>query len=351
MAEIIYKREHNDAAYGKIDTPIRMIIEHESDLLTKKGGFADAVFNIEKSSRFGETIVSNNGFSTFAAVAEGGTAVKDTKYESQKKFIEHIQFIKEFIITQTMMEDGVNGISVEAKMRAEEFTRAYYKTMHFLASTILANGHLEEVDFAGEMVSTTTGDGLPLFHKEHVWGKDIGIGKPTGKQSNAFYADLKQFGDGAVLSAEEALFEAAVKLRNMKDENGSPLGYTADTIIIPGNMPKLEMALKTAAGTEKQTGSNFNNINVQYGNWNVIVDYTWEATSPEFRIMSSEANRNLRGNMLFNRVPLTVRSFIDNHTWNNCWSGRCRFGAGFGTYKHILTIRDSATEVANYSAL
>ena len=36
-----------NAAIGKLETPIKMVIEHESDLLTKKGGIADWLFNIE----------------------------------------------------------------------------------------------------------------------------------------------------------------------------------------------------------------------------------------------------------------------------------------------------------------
>lgn len=55
---IIYSKNtgFTNAAVGKLETPIKMIIEHESDLLTKKGGIASQLFNIEKSSRFGETI-------------------------------------------------------------------------------------------------------------------------------------------------------------------------------------------------------------------------------------------------------------------------------------------------------
>jgi len=60
--------------------------------------------------------------------------------------------------------------------------------------------------------------------------------------------------------------------------------------------------------------------------------------------MSSEANKNLCGNMLFNRVPLTITNWVDNHTGNYIWNGRCRFGVGFGTYKHILLAVDSPEE-------
>jgi hypothetical protein len=64
-------------------------------------------------------------------------------------------------------------------------------------------------------------------------------------------------------------------------------------------------------------------------------------------IMSSEANKNLAGNMFFNRVPLTVTNWVDHHTGNYIWNGRCRFGVGFGNYKHIILAVDTDTAVAN----
>ena len=60
---IIYSKSTglNNSAIGKLETPIKMIIEHESDLLTKKGGICSWLFNVEKSHRFGETIIGQNG--------------------------------------------------------------------------------------------------------------------------------------------------------------------------------------------------------------------------------------------------------------------------------------------------
>jgi hypothetical protein len=55
--------------------------------------------------------------------------------------------------------------------------------------------------------------------------------------------------------------------------------------------------------------------------------------------------------MFFNRVPLTISNWVDHHTGNYVWGGRCRFGVGFGTYKHILLAVDSASQVANATAL
>ena len=56
---IVYSKSGgtHDAAIGRLETPIKMIIEHESDILTKKGGICDTLFNVEKSSRFGESFL------------------------------------------------------------------------------------------------------------------------------------------------------------------------------------------------------------------------------------------------------------------------------------------------------
>jgi hypothetical protein len=54
--------------------------------------------------------------------------------------------------------------------------------------------------------------------------------------------------------------------------------------------------------------------------------------------MSKDANEALRGNMFFNRVPLTIDSGKDPFTSNFFWVGRCRFGVGFGSYKHIMLV-------------
>ena len=71
----------NDAQIGKLETPIKMVIEHESDIQTKKGGICDWLFNVEKSGKFGETIVGQNEFDVFSATEEGAGAENDTIVE------------------------------------------------------------------------------------------------------------------------------------------------------------------------------------------------------------------------------------------------------------------------------
>ena len=342
---IVYSKssELNNAQIGKLETPIKMVIEHESDMQTKRGGIRDWLFNVEKSKKFGETIIGQNEFDVFSAAEEGAGAENDDIQETYKKFIEHIQFMKEFTITAQMMEDANYGIAADAKRRAENFIRAYYKTMNKICEYALANGTSKKGVFAKANLDLTAPDGLPLFSSSHKWGGK----KSNGTQSNYFYGEIF----GSTTAFEDGLNELAAKIRNMKDENGEILGYTADTIILPGNHAKAEAIAKKVCGSEGALGNGYNDINIQYGNWNIVVMPDWQTDKEQVMIMSSEANKNLCGNMFFNRVPLTIRNWEDNHTGNYIWNGRCRFGVGFGTYKHILLAVNSADTVTGADKL
>ena len=342
---IVYSKSSglNNAQIGKLETPLKMVIEHESDAQTKKGGIRDWLFNVEKSKKFAETIVGQNEFDVFTAAEEGAGAENDEIQETYKKFIEHIQFMKEFTITAQMMEDANYGIAADAKRRAENFTRAYYKTMHKICEYALANGTSKSGTWARAKLDLTAPDGLALFASEHKWGGN----KKSGKQSNYFYGEMF----GSTTAFEDALGELANKIRNMKDENGEILGYTADTIILPGNRPAAEAIAKKVCGSEGALGNGYNDINLQYGNWNIVIMPDWQTTDDRVMIMSSEANKNLCGNMFFNRVPLTISNWVDNHTGNYIWNGRCRFGVGFGSYKHILLAVNSASAVSGATQL
>ena len=346
---IVYsKSTSNLGAIGKLETPIKMVIERESDLLTKKGGVCDWLFNVEKSSRFGETIITETDFDIFMSADEGSGAEIDSIEETGRKFIEHIQFLKEFVITAEMMEDAGYGIAPDAKRRIETFTRAYYKTRNKLCETALAQANSPYCNFARTTVDLTTADGLSLFNSNHKYG----TGGNT--QSNYYYGDIfkTKIDSERKYSTEvfeESLSNLSVKLRNMKDENGEAMGYVADTIILPANRPAAEMITKKTCGSEGALGNGYNDINLHYGNWNIVILPSWQTSDDRMIIMSSEANKNLGGNMFFNRVPLTVTNWVDNHTGNYVWNGRCRFGVGFGTYKHAILAVDSDTKVGNHS--
>ena len=356
MASVLFSKTAglNDAAYGKIDTPIRMVIQHESDELSKSKGYIDALFVREKSKRFAETIIGGNEFSDFAVTSEGAGAENDSIEETYKKVISHLQFMKEFTITAEMMEDAQYGVGADAKMRAENFVRAYYRTQTRFASAIITNGTANTMKFGGATyaigapIHDSQAIADPLFFNAHRYGTR----NDYDTQSNYYYTTDLVAGTLTEDAFAEIVNELAIKLRNMKDESGNALGYAADTIILPTTRGGLEtIARKVLSSYQLGGGTGGTNLstNLLYNNMTLIVDPMWETDKNEFMLMSSEANKALGGNMFYDRVPLTVRSHEDQHTANLVYTGRARFGAGNGSYKHIILVTD--TQTANATAL
>ena len=334
----------NDPMFGKFEHPIKALIENESNLCEKNKTSLDVLYNIEKSNRYAETIMGESDFDTFMAKEEGQEAENDSVEKTYDKTISHIEFAKEFTITRKMADDAKFGMGTNMKSKPKKFVRAYYKTRVKFGAQSLINATKASFVFNKATVDLTTGDGKPLFHNGHTYSTDKMKGKT---QTNYFYGEFSK--DAATF--EKTLAVLANKLRNFKDENGETMGYTADTLIIPCNRPELEMMAKRIVGTERTTGSDYNDINTQYGNWTLVVLDGWEAEGDEIMVMSSEANENLLGNMFFNRVKLDITNGIDPHTRNFFWNGYCRMGLGFTTWKHILRAVNSASAVTNATAL
>ena len=72
---------------------------------------------------------------------------------------------------------------------------------------------------------------------------------------------------------------------------------------------------------------------------------------PYCMIMSKAANKNLLGNMFYNRSPLDIRNGIDDHSRNYYWNGYCRMGVGFTTWKHMALAVSSANAVGGATKL
>ena len=130
-----------------------------------------------------------------------------------------------------------------------------------------------------------------------------------------------------------------------------PVGENDNVPVAVVEVDVVVAVAKKVCGTEFTLGSASNDINLQYGNWNIVIMPNWQTEDDRVMIMSKEANKNLCGNMFFNRIPLTITNWVDNHTGNYIWNGRCRFGVGFGSYKHILLAVDSAGSVPNATKL
>lgn len=281
----------------------------------------NALFNVKKSKRFGEKIAGLSTFGNFEAVDEGAEAPADTLKETEPKLITHSEFKKLFEVTKTMKEDLQFDI---VATKAAAHVRAYKRSRAEFASAALTSAAKTFTYGSKTGLDSTTADGLALFDKAHTGLTGVAT------QSNVF---TNAFGD------DDAMLNRLANIgMNFKNATGHVMGYTFDTLIVPGNAYRLITLGKKIINSDQQVGSSFNDVNVNKGMWKLVVDHHWQVadgTEP-YIIMSSQANKDLMGSMFYDRTPLEIEQDVDVRTQNLISSGRGRFSAGFGDWRHII---------------
>lgn len=322
MAVIFSKHGgQNDEAWKVIDTELSMVIQDTDTEKNKDDELVKSFLNVKTSKKFGEKQGSMTEFGNFGEVTEGDNGIADDYSMGFSKLIEHHQFIKTFMCTREARDDGNIDLM---KQTAANFVRAYKRSRaQFASNALTAEGATFE--YEGKIYDKTTGDGKALFAQDHP-GKKTGV----AVQSNVY---VTPFGNDATV-----LYKLANIGRNFKNQSGNVMGYTFDTIIIPGNAPRLEDLIKRIIHSEGVVGSDYNDINTQKGIWKLVVDHRWEAatgTEP-YIIMSSEAQRELNAGVFFDRVPLDVSNEVLNKSRNLEWSGYARWSAGFNSWQAYI---------------
>ena len=370
MSRVIFSESShaNDSRIGKLETALKVFIEKEADEVSKKKDYENVLFKTENSEHFAETYALSDGLGQWTAGPEGSTPENDSFGETFKKIIEHNEFRKGFVITKKMLDDcSATQIGVQAGDVARQFVNSYQETINYCLVNALTKANLPTTDlingkyikFNNGLVDVTTGDGKPLFAADHDYGLATLHG--AGTQSNYFYVPSASVSIDPT-AIEEVLNHLSVLMRNIKDENGNPMGYSYDTIIIPGDNYALETAIRKALGSGylpfgTSNGADSSVINTQYGKKNLMVLPEWATVGAdvtnEIILMSSEAKDKLHGNVFLQRVPMDVANEIDFDTRNWKWNGYARWGVGFGSYKHIcrLAFSPDATQDTALSAV
>ena len=306
----------NDDLWKVNDQIVRAVLQDTDNEKNDDDELVNSIFNVEKSDKFGEKISSLTEMGNFSIVDEGDAGIQDEIQQGFSKLIQHYQFMKGFTCTAEMNEDGdINSM----KTAAANYIRAYKRTRAQYASDMLVTEG-STVSFGGKVLDKTTGDGKALFATDHPF-----VGK-SGSQSNVY---TNAFGSNSTM-----LNTLANIGRNFKNASGNVMGYTFDTIIIPSNVPDLEDTIRKIIKSDLTVGSNFNDVNTQKGLWKLIVNHRWQVSGDykPYILMSSEANKELQSAMFYDRIPLTVKDWVDNKTANLEWMGRARMSAGFNTW-------------------
>ena len=316
MAGVVFSKlsGKNDSLYKAVEGVLTEIITDVDTGKNKDDEVLNAVFNVKSSKKFGERTGGMTEFGNFAPVGEGDKAENDELQEGFAKLIHHYAFSKGFVITREMMDDGRLD---DAKLIAANYMKAYKRSkLEFATAFLTAEG--TTFNYMGKTFDRTTGDGVGLFATNHP-GKKAGVSAQSNVFTNPLGTDIR------------VLNYLANMGRNFKNDSGNLMGYTYDTIMIPGNTPALEETVNRIIYTGNgAVGTDLNDINTQKGKWKMIVNHRWEAASgtAPYIITSSEANKALMALMFYNRIALDIANEVDIHTRNFEWNGYTRFSVG-----------------------
>lgn len=310
----------NDTLWKPTGQVLASVMQDADSEQNDYDGFVNAVFNVSRSRKYGEKLGSMTEFSDFEAVDEGGVFPADELQAGVSKLIVHTAFAKKFVCTREMRDDSDIDTM---KVVSQNFVRSAKRSRAAFASAALTSQSKSFV-YQGRTYDRTTGDGKALFAQDHP-----GLKGAVSAQSNIF---TNPFGSDATM-----LYRLANIGRNFRNQSGIVEGHSFDTIIIPSDQPMLEDLILRIIHSSQVVGSANNDVNTQKDRWRLVVDPLWQTgDKAPYILMSSKANKQKQGNKLYDRVPLSMRSWVDNDTENLCWSGYQRYSVGFYDWRHVL---------------
>lgn len=297
-----------DAVIGRFETPLLGFMEKTESDLAKKS-LKNTFYNVMKSKHYAEAIASMTGIGDWKA---GKEVDFDTIEEGYSKQFVHTIFRKGIEIDRETIDDSR---LIDMKSQAGNLIDSYHRTVEKFIHAPFNYCTQSSFNLAGGTFNATGADGQPLASDNHP--------SKTGKapaQSNLTTLELTA--DNLLLAEE--------KMNSFLDDIGEKSNIVPDTIIVPYELRSQAFEL---VGSEGKVGTNYNDINVFYGKYNVIVS-RW-LTNPKvwFLVDSSYLKRSF---YFLERVPLEIDSQLDKEkqTWKIM--GYSRFSLGFVDWRAVL---------------
>lgn len=313
----------NGTIYGDCQVPLKAFLESRGEAFQRES-LLPYLYRMEKSRHWAERYSSETAMGDFEPVGEGGDYPKTGFEDGYFRDIVNMTFKQSFSVTQELVEDCLLGTM---KQRANKLVTAYGRTREKFGRILYAGGlYGTTVSYKGKTFACGSADGQALFSKTHP--NKVNGAKQTNLYKGTFTNTL--------------LGKIDTEMQNIKGDNGELLGVAPDTIWIP-NDAALKDAVFSAVGADKEPTSGNNAFNYQFGRWNIIVDPYLTAALTDlgkssekpFFLLDSKFIELNDGPIFQDRVPLDVKSVIDNNNDNNVWQGRARFGAGFADWRFV----------------
>lgn len=335
--------------FNILQEPIKMILENEVEAF-EKGSIIPEVFVQKTTDRYMEEYRSSTSMDGFKPTEDMEVAgISDFEESYFQQYTTQI-WTNSFVVSKQTMEDN-KMMDIDTKSMG--FIKSYGRTREQYAVAAISNAlaHKEEYEEKfklypkhGKGMDTEGGliEGVrrQYFSASHETVK-LRDGRPQITQSNKFYAkDLDFTSNVADLEEKvlDVLGQVEAKMAVYKDDKGNIVPVDVNKIVTGKNYRLVDILTR---GLKSKYGAAMdgNGINTQYGKYKVITN-AYLSGVPGFSddecgllLISDDRNREGLGAVWFDRVPLTVRSYVDQKTEANVWAGRARFGAGFGDFR------------------
>lgn len=333
--------------FGILVEPIQFVLDATAEPFEKKSLIGE-YFIKRKTKNFEEKFRSGGRtMGEFKLADDMDVTPLDDDGEGFAKAIGHVIWKNGFGVSKTALEDGDT-----AKVRnlATQLARGFYRGREFFARNLYGGGITGKFAYtrdngAVKNFDCTTIDSVtgvidnpykvPLFSAVHRLPENhLKKGVNTVVQSNKFCPIGGIAVDGTDVLAVEKLQDFLAHLRNkgkqFVGEDGKTQGFLFDTILVGTNNYRLVKLLKEATKDDST--------------WKVIEDEylddiaEFAANKLTFIVKSSEALTVTEGALWFDRVDLSIDSWVDKNNGVNTWSGRGRYGAGFVSYRHAVLV-------------
>ena len=335
------------SAFNILQEPIKMLMENEKEAFEKES-FLSKVFVMKTTDKYQEEYRSSTAMDGFKPTEDLERPGLSDFQEGYGKIFRTQIWTNSFVVSKQTIEDN-QMMSINAQ--AMGFIKSYGRTRERYGAAMLSGALSGVATFEGKAFDCKGGDTVNgevdnpskqlYFYKAHkpVKGAAGGV-----DQANRFCVAPGKGFDAALTAnkAEEYLLNVIGQVQtamiNYRDDKGNILCVNPDTLVIP-NFYAFKNALLTALKTQYTSAMGDNGVNLQYGNWNVVVSpylnglTGFAETDYAFIMLDSKYNKEALGAVWFDRVPLTVKSYIDEPTEANVWAGRSRFGAGFNNFR------------------
>ena len=308
----------NDPVFGKCQAPIRMFLEQRGEAFEKKSMLSE-FFCMDKTDNYADLLTSMTAMNGFDPVGENGEYPADSMEAGYEKLLAAVTWKDSFAISQEMVEDAR---LMDMRKRPAAFMNAYYRTRETFGAAIFggAIAGQKQVKYRNKYFDIACADGEPVFsikHKPKVSGY---------MQSNLFSNPF----------SVDALDRAEAAMQQFRGDNNEVLGIAPVTIAI-ANQPSLKRKVFAAVGADLDPDTANNGFNFQFGRWHIkIWNYLNQfiaAGAEPWMLLDEDYNAEAGGAVWHDRIPLTVKSTINDDNDANVWKGRARFNATFNDFR------------------